>query len=205
MRTFFAATLALSMLAAPAIAAPRDNQGSPQGQHQGQKNDKAQKSDRSKGQHQSRSNDRDRTKSHARSNRNDHRKGDAHARKQNRDRDNNKWSRNNRGSHWTQNNNRRHHDARTQAHRQYSYKGRHYNSVRAPAWHAPRGHDARRVWNRGDRMHSSYRARSYVIDHRAYHLASPPYGYQWVRAGNNVYLVRASNGLVAQIVWNMFY
>ncbi len=176
MRTFFAATLALSMLAAPAIAAPRDHQGAQQGQHQSQSNTKAQKRDRAKVQTTNKRHEKAQVQ-----------------------------TRINGDKHWAQRNSHRGHDARKQMTRQYSYNGRKHNAVRAPAWHAPRGHDARRVWNRGDRMHSSYRARSYVIDYRAYHLARPPYGYQWVRAGNNVYLVRASNGLVAQIVWNMFY
>ena len=185
MKTFFAATLALSMLAAPAIAAPRDHQGDKQGQHQSRNNS----NDQHKGQDRSKRNDRDRDR----------------AQNQRRENANANRDRNNGGNHWTQNNDRRGHDARPQAHRQYSYNGRHYNAVRGPAWHAPRGHDARRTWSRGERMHSSYRSRSYVIDYRAYHLARPSYGYEWVRAGNNVYLVRASNGLVAQIVWNMFY
>ncbi len=166
MKTFFAATLVLSMLAAPAIAAPRDyqggGQGQGQGQHQGQNNGNGQ--------------------------------GNGHAQHQN-----------NGNGHWGQNNGGRDHDVRPQAPRQYSYNGRHYNAVRAPAWQAPRGHDARRSWNRGDRLPLGYRNRAYVVDYRAYHLARPSYGYQWVRVGNSVYLVRASNGLVAQIVWNMFY
>tara|TARA_R110000868_G_scaffold58047_5_gene179068 strand:- start:1470 stop:1952 length:483 start_codon:yes stop_codon:yes gene_type:complete len=160
MKTFFAATLALSMLAAPAIAAPRDNQGGDRGQHQQGQN-------QNQNQHQNNGNGN--------------------------------------GQHQGQNNGGRDHDVRPQAPRQYSYNGRHYNAVRAPAWQAPRGYDARRVWNRGDRLPEGYRHRAYVVDYRAYHLARPSYGYQWVRVGNSVYLVRASNGLVAQIVWNMFY
>jgi len=167
MKTFFAATLALSMLAAPAIAAPRDNQGGGQGQHQGQ-----QGQNNGNGQHQGNQG-------------NNQNNGNGHAQ--------------------NQSNDGRDHDARPQAQRQYSYNGRHYNAVRGPAWQAPRGHDARRVWYRGDRLPASYRGRGYEVDYRAYHLARPSYGYQWVRVGNNVYLVRASNGLVAQIVWNMFY
>ena len=178
MKTFFAATLALSMLAAPAIAAPRDNQGGGQGQGQHQGNQGNQGQNNGNGQNQG----------------NGQGNGNGHAQNQN-----------NGGNHWTQNNGGRDHDARPQAQRQYSYNGRNYNAVRGPVWNAPRGYDARRVWNRGDRLPEGYRHRAYVVDYRAYHLARPSYGYQWVRVGNSVYLVRASNGVVAQIVWNLFY
>ena len=135
--------------------------------------------------------------------------GNGHAQNQNQNQNQNNsnghWGQNNGGNHWTQNNGGRDHDARPQAQRQYSYNGRNYNAVRGPVWNAPRGYDARRVWNRGDRLPEGYRHRAYVVDYRAYHLARPSYGYQWVRVGNSVYLVRASNGVVAQIVWNLFY
>lgn len=129
--------------------------------------------------------------------------GNSHA--QDRDNNHDNWDRNNRGGQWGQNNGRHDRDARPQERRQYSYNGRYYNAVRGPAWNAPRGYDARRMWNRGDRLPEGYRHRAYVVDYRAYHLARPSYGYQWVRVGNSVYLVRASNGVVAQIVWNLFY
>ncbi|MDO8290682.1 MAG: RcnB family protein [Parvibaculum sp.] len=89
--------------------------------------------------------------------------------------------------------------------RGYEYNGRRYNAVRGPAWHAPRGYDARRAWNRGDRLPIAYRNRAYVIDHRVYGLQRPPYGYQWVRVSNNVFLVNAHNGFISQIVFSMFY
>ncbi|MCE9648199.1 MAG: RcnB family protein [Parvibaculum sp.] len=88
---------------------------------------------------------------------------------------------------------------------QYSYNGRKYDAVRGPAWNAPRGYDAHRNWNRGQKLPAVYRNKSYVVDYRAYHLKKPAYGYQWVRINNNVYLVKANNGLVSQIVFNLFY
>ena len=89
--------------------------------------------------------------------------------------------------------------------RGYEYNGRRYKAVRGPAWHAPRGYDARRAWNRGDRLPYAYRDRAYVIDYRAYGLMRPPYGYQWVRVSNNVFLVNVQNGFISQIVFSMFY
>lgn len=88
---------------------------------------------------------------------------------------------------------------------QYSYNGRNYDAFRGPQWVAPRGYDAHRKWNRGQKLPRAYRDRSYVVDYRAYRLSQPPRGYQWVRVNNSVYLVQQSNGLIAQIVLNLFY
>ena len=60
------------------------------------------------------------------------------------------------------------------------------------------------MWNRGDRLPEGFRSRAYVVDYRAHHLNRPAAGYQWVRVNNNVYLVQANNGFIAQIVWSMF-
>lgn len=89
--------------------------------------------------------------------------------------------------------------------RQYSYDGKRRDSYRSNAWRAPRGHDANRHWHNGDKLPPAYRDRSYVVDYRAYHLNRPPYGYQWVRVSNSVFLVRQSNGVIANIVLNLFY
>lgn len=88
---------------------------------------------------------------------------------------------------------------------QYSYEGKKYDAVRGPQWDAPKGHDAHRNWNRGQKLPSAYRNRSRVIDYRAYHLKQPPRGHQWVRVNDNAYLVQQSNGLISQIVLSMFY
>lgn len=88
---------------------------------------------------------------------------------------------------------------------QYTYQGHRYDAVRGPAWKAPRGYDAHRGWSRGDRLPDSYRARSYVVDYRAYHLNQPPRGYQWVRVNNDVMLVAITSGLISQVVFSMFY
>ena len=212
MKTFFAATLALSMLAAPAIAAPRDNQGGGQGQGQHQGNQGNQGQNNGNGQHQGQGqnngNGNGQHQGQGQNNGNGNGQGNGQAQNHGNGQGNGNGhaqNQNNGGNHWTQNNGGRDHDARPQAQRQYSYNGRNYNAVRGPVWNAPRGYDARRVWNRGDRLPEGYRHRAYVVDYRAYHLARPSYGYQWVRVGNSVYLVRASNGVVAQIVWNLFY
>jgi Ni/Co efflux regulator RcnB len=88
---------------------------------------------------------------------------------------------------------------------QYSYNGKKYDAVRGPAWYAPKGYDAHRNWNRGQKLPAAYRNKAYVVDYRAYRLKQPPRGYQWVRNNNNVYLVSMNNGLISQIVFNLFY
>lgn len=88
---------------------------------------------------------------------------------------------------------------------QYSYNGQKHTAYRGPAWKAPKGHTANRYWNRGQKLPSAYRNRSYVIDYRAYRLKQPPRGYHWVRVNNNAYLVQQTNGLISQIVLSMFY
>lgn len=208
MKSFFAATLALSMLAAPAFAAPRDNQNGDQGQYQGQHQGRPNGNDAHQGQdHGDRSNGQTQNQNTGNSQHQGQTNGNGqgNGQAQNQNNGNGQWDHSNGNSQWGQNNGGRDHDARPQAHRQYAYNGRQYDAVRGPAWNAPRGYDARRMWNRGDRLPEGYRHRAYVVDYRAYHLARPSYGYQWVRVGNSVYLVRASNGIVAQIVWNMFY
>lgn len=187
----------------------RPNRGDQQGQNnQGQNNGNGQGNGGGQAQNDRNGRGNGQTQNDGRAQNNDNRQGNGQTQNQNQNRnnDNGNWDRTNRGGQWGQNNGRHDRDARPRAnHRQYSYNGRHYDAVRGPAWKAPRGYDARRTWNRGDRLPEGYRHRTYVVDHRAYHLARPSYGYQWVRVGNNVYLVRASNGVVAQIVWNMFY
>ena len=89
--------------------------------------------------------------------------------------------------------------------RQYSYDGKRRDSYRANAWKAPRGHDAKRHWHNGDKLPKNYRDRAYVVDYRAYNLNRPPYGYEWVRVNNSVFLVRQSNGVISNIVFNLFY
>ncbi|MFA6985966.1 MAG: RcnB family protein [Arenimonas sp.] len=48
-----------------------------------------------------------------------------------------------------------------------------------------------------------YYAPTYV-DYRPYGLSPPPYGYSWVRVDNDVYLVSTRDGLVAEVVYNLF-
>jgi Ni/Co efflux regulator RcnB len=58
-------------------------------------------------------------------------------------------------------------------------------------------------WARGQRIPTTYLARTYYVrDYNTYHLAPPPNGYVWVRPyqdSNEYYLVQAATGLIEQI------
>ncbi|MES1989455.1 MAG: RcnB family protein [Pseudomonadota bacterium] len=228
MKTAFAAALALSLLSGTAMAAPSDMRGDHQGQRTDQAEARPDRGDRGDRGSQSNSHNNGQVNSNQprgnapqqsnngggnrqgqQQSQNDHRGNDG--------RDNDRGYRhdNDRRDYDRHDGDRRDYDRRDGDHRYgnndrngsrgYEYNGRRYHAVRGPVWHAPRGYDARRAWNRGDRLPASYRDRSYVIDYRVYGLGRPPYGYQWVRVSNNVFLVNAYNGLITQIVFSMFY
>lgn len=89
----------------------------------------------------------------------------------------------------------RRHDRRDYA--RYRY---HYGS-----YHAPRGYYYR-TWHRGDRLPHGWYGSSYVVhDWRPYRLYSPPYGYHWVRVGNDVVLTALATGIVLDVLYDIWY
>lgn len=123
---------------------------------------------------------RDNRHDHRRDHRNDHRGWDRHR---------NDWHRH--PSYWD---NRRH-DRRDYA--RYRYRYGHY--------HAPRGY-YHRVWHRGDRLPRAWYGSSYVVyDYRPYRLYAPPYGYHWVRVGNDVLLTAIATGIVLDVLYDIWY
>jgi Ni/Co efflux regulator RcnB len=62
-----------------------------------------------------------------------------------------------------------------------------------------------RRWNRGDRFDSRYASNYMVIsDPYAYNLRPAPYGYRWVRSGNDAVLVAIASGIIGALVGNAF-
>jgi Ni/Co efflux regulator RcnB len=60
-------------------------------------------------------------------------------------------------------------------------------------------------WNRGDRFDRRYASNYMVISNPyRYHLRSAPYGYQWVRSGNDAVLVALASGIIGALVANAF-
>jgi Ni/Co efflux regulator RcnB len=64
--------------------------------------------------------------------------------------------------------------------------------------------EARR-WQRGERFDRRYASNYMVISNPAYYRLRPaPYGYHWVRSGNDAVLVALASGLIGALVANAF-
>jgi Ni/Co efflux regulator RcnB len=62
-----------------------------------------------------------------------------------------------------------------------------------------------RRWNRGDRFDSRYAMNYMVISNPGYyHLRQAPYGYRWVRSGDNAVLVAIASGIIGAVLANSF-
>jgi Ni/Co efflux regulator RcnB len=85
----------------------------------------------------------------------------------------------------------------------YAVNGHRYERQRGPAWKAPKGY-RQQAWKRGQRLPSDYR-RVQVRDWRAYHLATPPRGYHYVRVGNDVILAPVATGVISAVIANAFF
>jgi Ni/Co efflux regulator RcnB len=58
-------------------------------------------------------------------------------------------------------------------------------------------------WRRGHRVPPEYRHRQYVVSNwRAYHLAPPPRGYQWIQVGSDYVLAAIATGIIANLIIN---
>ncbi len=91
-------------------------------------------------------------------------------------------------------------DNRSHDHVDYARTRYHYGYY-AP----PRGY-YNRTWYRGDRLPYGWYSNAYVVhDWHPYHLYAPPYGYQWVRVGNDVVLTALATGVVLDVLYNIWY
>lgn len=63
-----------------------------------------------------------------------------------------------------------------------------------------------RVWNFGDYLPSAWFGPDYVIDDWwNFDLPPPPYGYDWVRVGDDAFLVDGYTGRIVQVVRQLFW
>ncbi|MGE5502652.1 MAG: RcnB family protein [Ignavibacteriales bacterium] len=102
----------------------------------------------------------------------------------------------------------------------YAHPGHHDNGKHL-GWHKKHKHARRHVryvephrvvrtervvvYERGQYLPPRYYSnQTYYIAPTAYSLPAPPPGYQWVRAGDNVYLTQTTTGLIADVVANLF-
>jgi Ni/Co efflux regulator RcnB len=64
--------------------------------------------------------------------------------------------------------------------------------------------EARR-WQRGQRFDRRYASNYMVISNPGYYrLRQAPYGYHWVRSGNDAVLVAVASGIIGALVANAF-
>ena len=76
---------------------------------------------------------------------------------------------------------------------------------RAPSrYYHPRGYSAR-AWRVGLSVPLVYLASSYIVDYVYYALATPPYGYDWIRIDRDVLLVDRYSGEVVEVLYGFYY
>jgi len=90
----------------------------------------------------------------------------------------------------------------------FRYSQRHVywaiNPYSGPRYVAPSGYRYNR-WVAGRSLPRGYYGDTYYVDYRPYNLPPPPYGYRWNRVGNDVYLVQTTDGLISEVVYNLFH
>lgn len=61
---------------------------------------------------------------------------------------------------------------------------------------------AKKIWGRGERLPELYvsQPRYFVAQPSRYGLGPTPYGYRWVRVGDNYYLAQTQTGAISQII-----
>ena len=60
-------------------------------------------------------------------------------------------------------------------------------------------------WVYGQTLPRAYRIPRYVVaDYWLFALEVPPIGYEWVRVGNDALLINLANGLILQVVYDLF-
>jgi len=63
----------------------------------------------------------------------------------------------------------------------------------------------RHVWVRGERFYAPSYRYLVVNDWYRWNLRRPPYGYHWVRSGDDFLLVALSTGLILDVMFNAPY
>ena len=60
---------------------------------------------------------------------------------------------------------------------------------------------AKKMWSQGERLPPTYLAsRYYVAEPSRYSLQPAPYGYRWVRVGDQYHLAQTETGLISQVI-----
>jgi Ni/Co efflux regulator RcnB len=86
----------------------------------------------------------------------------------------------------------------------FTFQGREYAAVRAPAYRYPRGW-AYRAWRPGQVLPRLFIAEPYFLDYAYLGLPPPPPGTRWVRYGPDALLVDFYSGRVVDVIYSAFY
>jgi Ni/Co efflux regulator RcnB len=88
---------------------------------------------------------------------------------------------------------------------QFSWRGRHFNRYRGPAFHYPRGYSYRR-WATGALLPGLFLSSVYYFDNwRTLGIGAPPPGRRWVRYGPDLLLVNVRTRRVEDTIYGAFY
>ena len=63
-----------------------------------------------------------------------------------------------------------------------------------------------RRWTYGQRFPRGWYGRQYwITNFMAFGLFAPPYGYEWVRYGNDALLINTYTGVIVRVEYGLFY
>jgi Ni/Co efflux regulator RcnB len=114
---------------------------------------------------------------------------------------NQNWNRNDRGHQVNRNRDR----PRTFDRRAYQRNAYAHRKFRHGVYHRPPGWYYRR-WSYGQILPFIFFSQNYWLnDWYYYDLPAPPYGYEWVRYGDDAILVDVRTGMILQVMYGVFY
>lgn len=114
------------------------------------------------------------------------------------------WDRNRDGRHDNRYNDNRYERGDNRYDRRDNRRGMAHRRFHAGRYNTPRGYRYTR-YDIGSRLPRGYYGSNYHVDYRPYGLSAPPRGYRWNRVGSDAYLVSVSNGIVRDVIYNLFY
>ena len=83
------------------------------------------------------------------------------------------------------------------------YRGHAFQPIHGRSYRFPAGYGYRR-WGVGERLPLLFLIPDYYVNYQLYGLDVPPYGYQWVRYGPDVMLVRLDTGDISQTIYGAY-
>jgi Ni/Co efflux regulator RcnB len=88
----------------------------------------------------------------------------------------------------------------------FSYRGRSHDRFRAQPYRWPRGVRGGYAWRPHQRLPAAFLLRDYFINnYYDFGFGRPPYGYEWVRVGDDALLVNIYTGEILEVAPGVFY